>query len=50
MQNFELLNHWEIIQHNTCKKFSDTKNYLESNENLILNTEEMYFEQASNNN
>lgn len=42
--DFEINKSWEITQHNICKNFSDTENYLDSTENLVLNTKEMYFE------
>jgi len=42
--NFEINKSWEITQHKICKNFIDTEKYLNSTENLVLNTKEMYFE------
>lgn len=47
-KDFEINKSWVIAQHSTCKNSSDPENYLDSTENLVLNTEEMYFERASN--
>lgn len=46
--NFEIEEGWKIMQNKSCNNAVYPENNFSTTEYLVLNTEEMYFEQASN--